>query len=61
MPNPADNLEILNNYNKNCPFSFFRNESWCYRATKIRQGDDRENFINKLINLNRNIKLMFME
>ena len=59
MPNPADkSFEILNNYNKNCPFDvFFAMSHGVHRGQlKSGKGDDRENFINKLINLNRNIK-----
>ena len=59
MPNPADNsFERLNNFNKNCPFDvFFAMSHGVHRGhLKSGKGDDRENFINKLITLNKNIK-----
>ncbi len=59
MPNPADKaFEVLNNYNKNCPYDvFFAMSHGVHRGQlKSGKGDDRENFINKLINLNKNIK-----
>ena len=59
MPNPADKaFEVLNNYNKNCPYDvFFAMSHGVHRGQlKSGKGDDRENFINKLIKLNKNIK-----
>ena len=59
MPNPADkSFEVLNNYNKNCPYDvFFAMSHGVHRGQlKSGKGDDRENFINKLIKLNKNIK-----
>ena len=59
MPNPADkSFEVLNNYNKNCPYDvFFAMSHGVHRGRlKSGKGDDRENFINKLIKLNKNIK-----
>ena len=59
MPNPADkSFEILNNYNKNCPYDVFFAMSHGVHRGQLKSGkdDDRENFINKLINLNKNIK-----
>ncbi len=59
MPNPADNsFETLNNFNRNCPFDvFFAMSHGVHRGQlKSGKGDDRENFINKLINLNKDIK-----
>ena len=59
MPNPADkSFETLNNFNKNCPFDvFFAMSHGVHRGQlKSGKGDDRENFINKLINLNKDIK-----
>jgi len=59
MPNPADNsFETLNNFNKNCPFDVFFAMSHGVHRGQLKSGkdDDRENFINRLINLNKNIK-----
>ena len=59
MPNPADkSFETLNNFNKNCPYDvFFAMSHGVHRGQlKSGKGDDRENFINKLINLNKDIK-----
>ena len=59
MPNPADNsFETLSNFNKNCPFDvFFAMSHGVHRGQlKTGKGDDRENFINKLITLNKEIK-----
>ena len=59
MPNPADKaFEVLNNYNKNCPYDvFFAMSHGVHRGQlKSGKGDDRETFINKLIKLNKNIK-----
>jgi len=59
MPNPADkSFEVLNNYNKNCPYDVFFAMSHGVHRGQLKSGkdDDRENFINKLINLNKNIK-----
>ena len=59
MPNPADkSFETLNNFNKNCPYDvFFAMSHGVHRGQlKSGKGDDRENFINKLINLNKEIK-----
>ena len=59
MPNPADkSFEVLNNYNKNCPYDvFFAMSHGVHRGQlKSGKGDDRENFINRLIKLNKNIK-----
>ncbi len=59
MPNPADkSFETLNNFNKNCPFDVFFAMSHGVHRGQLKSGkdDDRENFINKLININKNIK-----
>ncbi len=59
MPNPADkSFEVLNNYNKNCPYDVFFAMSHGVHRGQLKSGkdDDRENFINKLMNLNKNIK-----
>ena len=59
IPNPADkSFEILQNYKKNCPFDvFFAMSHGVHRGQlKSGKGDDREIFINKLINKNKNIK-----
>ena len=59
MPNPADKaFETLNNFNKNCPYDvFFAMSHGVHRGQlKTGKGDDRENFINRLINLNKHIK-----
>ncbi len=58
MPNPADkSFEVLNNFNKDCVFDvFFAMSHGVHRGQlKIGKDDDREIFINKLINKNKNI------
>ncbi len=59
MPNPADkSFETLNNYEKDCPFDVFFAMSHGVHRGYLKSGkdDDRENFINRLISLNKNIK-----
>ena len=59
IPNPSDkSFEILENYKKNCTFDvFFAMSHGVHRgALKSGKEDDREKFINKLINLNKNLK-----
>ena len=59
IPNPSDkSFETLNNFNKNCTYDvFFAMSHGVHRGhLKSGKGDDRENFINKLITLNKNIK-----
>ncbi len=58
MPNPADkSFEVLDNYKKNCEYDvFFAMSHGVHRGQlKSGKGDDREAFINKLIQLNKNI------
>ena len=59
IPNPCDkSFEILKNYNKDCTFDvFFAMSHGVHRgALKSGKEDYREKFINKLINLNKNLK-----
>ena len=59
IPNPCDkSFEILKNYNKECTFDvFFAMSHGVHRgALKSGKEDYREKFINKLINLNKNLK-----
>ena len=59
MPNPADkSFEILNNYEKDCPYDvFFAMSHGVHRGTlKSGKEDDREIFINNLIKKNQNLK-----
>jgi hypothetical protein len=58
IPNPADeSFEILNNYEKNCENDVFFAMSHGVHRGLLKKGkyDDRENFINKLKNKNKNI------
>ena len=59
MPNPCDrSFEILSNYEKDCNFDVFFAMSHGVHRGKLKRGkiDDREKFINKLINKNKNLK-----
>jgi glycosyltransferase involved in cell wall biosynthesis len=59
IPNPADHsFEILKNYEKNCTNDVFFAMSHGVHRGLLKKGkhDDREIFINKLINKNRYIK-----
>ena len=59
IPNPSDkSFEVLENYNKDCSFDVFFAMSHGVHRGELKSGkeDDREKFINKLINLNKNIK-----
>ena len=59
IPNPSDkSFEILENYKKDCTFDvFFAMSHGVHRgALKSGKEDDREKFINKLINLNKHLK-----
>ena len=59
IPNPSDkSFEILENYKKECTYDvFFAMSHGVHRgALKSGKEDDREKFINKLININRNLK-----
>ena len=59
IPNPCDkSFEILENYKNNCDFDvFFAMSHGVHRgALKKGKNDDREIFINKLIQKNKNIK-----
>ena len=59
IPNPSDkSFEILENYKKDCTYDvFFAMSHGVHRgALKSGKEDDREKFINKLINLNKEIK-----
>jgi len=59
MPNPCDkSFEILSNYKKNCNFDVFFAMSHGVHRGKLKPGksDDREEFLNKLINKNKNLK-----
>ena len=59
IPNPADkSFEILENYKKDCAFDVFFAMSHGVHRGSLKGGkqDDREKFINKLINLNKEIK-----
>ena len=59
IPNPCDDsFETLENYKKNCSFDVFFAMSHGVHRGQLKKGknDDREIFINKLINKNKNIK-----
>ena len=59
IPNPSDrSFEILENYNKDCTYDVFFAMSHGVHRGELKTGkeDDREKFINRLINLNKNIK-----
>ena len=59
MPNPCDSsFEILENYKKDCSFDVFFAMSHGVHRGQLKKGknDDREIFINKLINKNKDIK-----
>ena len=59
IPNPCDSsFEILENYKKDCSFDVFFAMSHGVHRGQLKKGknDDREKFINKLINKNRDIK-----
>ena len=59
MPNPADkSFEILNNYEKDCPYDFFFAMSHGVHRGILKSGkeDNREIFINNLIKKNQNLK-----
>ena len=59
MPNPADkSFEILNNYEKDCPYDVFFAMSHGVHRGILKSGkeDDREIFINNLIKKNQNLK-----
>ena len=59
IPNPCDkSFEILENYKKDCTYDvFFAMSHGVHRGSlKAGKEDDREKFINKLINLNKDLK-----
>jgi len=59
MPNPCDSsFEILENYKKDCSFDVFFAMSHGVHRGQLKKGknDDREIFINRLINKNKDIK-----
>ncbi len=59
IPNPCDEaFEILRNYEKECNFDVFFAMSHGVHRGELKSGksDDREVFINKLINKNQNLK-----
>ena len=59
IPNPCDaTFEVLSNFEKKCSYDvFFAMSHGVHRgALKAGKIDDRENFINKLIKLNSNLK-----
>ncbi len=59
IPNPSDkSFEILENYKKDCTFDVFFAMSHGVHRGELKSGkeDDREKFINKLINFNKNLK-----
>ncbi len=59
IPNPADpSIEILNNFKKNCSNDvFFALSHGVHRGSlKYRVSDDREQFINKLIKISKDVK-----
>ena len=59
IPNPVDSsFEILENYKKDCSFDVFFAMSHGVHRGQLKKGkiDDREIFINKLINKNKDIK-----
>ena len=58
MPNPVDqSFEVLSNYKKNCNYDVFFAMSHGVHRGRLKSGknDDREKFINRLINKNKNI------
>ncbi len=58
MPNPCDkSFEVLSNYKKKCNFDVFFAMSHGVHRGLLKKGkfDDREKFINKLINMNKDI------
>ena len=59
IPNPSDkSFEILENYKKDCTFDVFFAMSHGVHRGELKSGkeDDREKFINKIINFNKNLK-----
>jgi hypothetical protein len=59
IPNPSDrSFEILENYKKDCTYDvFFAMSHGVHRGSlKTGKEDDREKFINRLIDLNKKIK-----
>jgi glycosyltransferase involved in cell wall biosynthesis len=59
IPNPTDpSIEILNNFKKNCSNDvFFALSHGVHRGSlKYRVSDDREQFINKLIKISKDVK-----
>ena len=59
MPNPCDkSFEVLSNFEKDCNFDVFFAMSHGVHRGKLKSGksDDREKFINKLINKNKFLK-----
>jgi glycosyltransferase involved in cell wall biosynthesis len=59
IPNPSDlSFEVLKNYERNCENDIFFAMSHGVHRGSLKKGksDDREKFINKLINRNRNVK-----
>jgi glycosyltransferase involved in cell wall biosynthesis len=59
IPNPCDkSFEILKNFKKDCAYDVFFAMSHGVHRGELKKGknDDREIFINKLINKNKNIK-----
>ena len=59
MPNPCDkSFEVLSNFNKKCNFDvFFAMSHGVHRGyLKSGKGDNREKFINRLMNMNKDIK-----
>ncbi len=59
MPNPCDkSFEILSNYKKDCTYDVFFAMSHGVHRGQLKEGkhDDREKFINRLINKNTELK-----
>ena len=59
IPNPCDeSFEILSNYKKNCNYDVFFAMSHGVHRGELKSGkiDDRENFVNKLIKKNTDLK-----
>ena len=59
IPNPCDeSFEILSNYQKNCNYDVFFAMSHGVHRGELKSGkiDDRENFVNKLIKKNTDLK-----
>ena len=59
IPNPSDkSFEILENYKKDCTYDIFFAMSHGVHRGSLKTGkeDDREKFINKLIDMNKKIK-----